>query len=383
MEVKFGLCLDLHFSRAHFISFYSFVRAKHCHEAMKQFKWTYYSFLGLLASSLISSYLAVLFLFLLILVWLRGGDFRKKLDFLLKNWHYPAMSLVMLVLIWVHQNNLSSADKIFQSIFAITIPLIIPTLKSLNFTYNKRIFINYFVWASIAALPLCVLLSICLIQFSSEIIYDPVESNFSSDFFFDLNLRLNSVYITLIQFTAALLLLEFFNINDAKRKNAIKVVQLILLMLIGPFFLASSLGSALIAGLLLYYGYYHFSKGDNKSKTLAKYWFIAAGGLAIFDIGLSLLLPSYHSGFTLFINILFEVKNYPFVILLFFALPLFLLLLWNIKQKNKPNTIWLSFFILLWLPLAYSYSLDMCFWPHLVTFSLILTFMNMLKSDAR
>jgi hypothetical protein len=25
----------------------------------------------------------------------------------------------------------------------------------------------------------------------------------------------------------------------------------------------------------------------------------------------------------------------------------------------------------------------MCFWPHLVTFSLILTFMNMLKSDAR
>jgi hypothetical protein len=359
------------------------VRAKHRHEAMKQFKWTYYSFLGLLASSLISSYLSLLFLCILVLVWLRGGDFNMKLDFLLRNWHYPAMSLVMLVLIWMHQHNLSTEGKIFQSIFAITIPLIIPTLKSLNFTYNKRIFINYFIWASIAAFPLGVLLSISLSQFTSKIIYDPVEYSFSSDLFYDVHLRLNSIYLTLIQFTAALLLLEFFNINDAKRKNAFKVVQLIFLMFIGPFFLASSLGSALITGLLLYYGYYHFSKGDNKSKRLAKYWFIAAGGLAIFDVLLSALLPSYSSGFTLFAKILLEVKNYPFVILLFFALPLFLLLLWNIKQKNKPNTIWLTFVIICWLPLTYTFSLEFYFWPHFVTLSLFLPFMNMLKSEAR
>jgi hypothetical protein len=90
------------------------------------------------------------------LVWLRGRDFRKKGDFLLKNWHYPAITLVLLTAFWFLNPMASSSQRWFGVCF-MAMPLIVPTLKSLNFTYNKKRFSHVFVWAVIiltVAVPL-------------------------------------------------------------------------------------------------------------------------------------------------------------------------------------------------------------------------------------
>ena len=376
LKLYLGYVLYLHFSSAHFISFYSFVRAKHRHEAMKQFKWTYYSFLGFLASSLISSYLSLLFLCILILVWLRGGDFKMKLDFLLRNWHYPAMSIVLLLAFWNLTPQKLTIEFGLTLFFVVVTPLVVPTLKSLNFTYNKRVFSQFFVWTAL----------VCFL-FSAIINWDLIIARISSDsltfkFLNDIMLRINPLLFQLILVVSAILFLEFFSLKDSKRKNAWKTIQLTLYLMLTLLTHGYFTNFTPFALPFLAYGIKGVFHKDETTRKIAWVWFSLSIFLLIFGFMRFNFLPSTLNRFNFFdLFACSEINCLIRFILLF--LPAVLMVLHAFNHKNFAFFTWLITLTIILLPVTQSMNYGSLSFPFYIFLAFILPFMNMLKSDAR
>lgn len=385
MELR-KLCLSYvlvrHFSRVYFVSFYRFVRAKYLQAAMTQFKWTYYSFLGLLMATLVSSYLSLLFLCILILVWLRGGDFRKKGDFLLKNWHYPAITLGLLTAFWFLNPMASSTQRWFGVCF-MAMPLIVPTLKSLNFTYNKKRFSHVFVWAVIiltVAVPLFFMVADTLKAdwlFSSN---DPESTRtiIQNDVF----AHWNSVFSQMTLATASILVLEFFNLKDPKRKNAVKIVQLCLLIGLLLLSFANFHNYLLCVLLFLAYGLKRYFQKSDPTKKTAWAWLSISIFLMLFPYILHHFYPRISGSFGYEVLLYCSDQN-CLKSLLFLVLPTLLLMFHAFKSKNFAFFVWLISMVVILFPPAQSTWMSAFSLENVVFISLFLPLMNMLKSESR
>jgi hypothetical protein len=349
---------------------------------MTQFKWTYYSFLGLLMATLVSSYLSFLFLCILILVWLRGGDFRKKGDFLLKNWHYPAITLGLLTAFWFLNPMACSTQRWFGVCF-MAMPLIAPTLKSLNFTYNKKRFSHVFVWAVIiltVAVPLFFMVADTLKAdwLFSSIDPESTRTIIQNDVF----AHWNSVFSQMTLATASILVLEFFNLKDPKRKNAVKIVQLCLL--IGLLLLSFANFHNYLPFVLLFLAYglkRYFQKSDPNKKT-AWAWVSISIFLMLFPYVLHHFYPRISGSFGYEVLLYCSDQN-CLKSLLFLVLPALLLMFHAFKSKNFAFFVWLISMVVILFPPAQSTWMSAFSLENVVFISLFLPLMNMLKSESR
>jgi hypothetical protein len=350
---------------------------------MKQFKWTYYSFLGLLASSLISSYLASLFLCVLLVIWVRSGDFKRKIDFLLQNWHYPAMSLVLLLAILNLTPQKLTIEYGITLFLAVAAPLILPTLKSLNFTYNKRGFSQFFVWMTLVTSILVPFFLICAETFNWNILF--LESNpdsFKSKLKMDLLTDFNSVGYYLIFLMASTLILEFFNLRDSRRKNVWKILQLsilcawlLLLMQFFPNFLPFIL-------VFSAFGLKRIQQKGDPTQKMAWAWFGLAFFFVLLDLTRSTLFPHMSSDMS-YTNMFICSNNNCFKTIFFLILPMVLTVVHAYKQRNLAFLIWLISVSVIIVPYA-QYAIDYVLTlSNVVLISIFLPFMNMLRSENR
>lgn len=121
---------------------------------MIQRKLTFYSFIGLLVSSVLIKNIAPLFIVALLVIWFSEKDFKSKFNTLRTHKIYLFLPLcfVFFALGLLHTDNLNyGLEKMETRLPLLILPLILPTLHALNFSYHKRVFTRVFVFAIILA----------------------------------------------------------------------------------------------------------------------------------------------------------------------------------------------------------------------------------------
>jgi len=127
---------------------------------MKITKIAYYSFLALMISVVVVPKLSPIFIILLTLVWFSERCFAEKAKVLLKTPYLLILPFLfaLFTLGLINSDDLSYGfEKLETRLSLLLLPIILPTLKSLNFAYKKRVFAKWFVYANIAVAIFCLL----------------------------------------------------------------------------------------------------------------------------------------------------------------------------------------------------------------------------------
>lgn len=121
-------------------------------------KITFYAFCGLLVSSVLAKKLLPIFVIALVVVWLWERDFANKWKTLKNNSLYILLPFYYAILLlgFIHTENVSyGLQKMETRLPLLLLPVILPTLKSLNFSYHKRTFTRVFIFTILAAMLIC------------------------------------------------------------------------------------------------------------------------------------------------------------------------------------------------------------------------------------
>jgi hypothetical protein len=203
---------------------------------------------------------------------------------------------------------------------------------------------------------------------------ESVFDNFYEDFY----AHQNANFSRFILLTALILVLEFFSLSDAKRKNILKVVQLF--VLVGFLLIFGFNPSNIVATILIFaaYGIKNHLVNKDKSKTLARIWF----GVAIFLILVQIVFATEFAiaSSTRFIYTFPIMCNLDMKNIMFFIAPILLLAFFSFRRKNIALFLWA---ISLLLVTETFYFDEGPFFVNIIFISLFLPFMNMLLSDAR
>ncbi len=127
---------------------------------MIQRKITFYAFSGLLISSVLLKNISPLFIIVLLGMWFWEGQFKTKWSLLRNQTVYLILPIYFLLLVigLVNTSNMEyGLQKLGTRLPLLLLPVVLPTLKSLNFTYHKRTFTRIFVFSILAAMVICLI----------------------------------------------------------------------------------------------------------------------------------------------------------------------------------------------------------------------------------
>lgn len=125
---------------------------------MLQRKITFYAFIGLLVCSVLLPPIAPFFVLVLCLVWFWEGDFKNKTMQVTKHrffWILPVYYILLLLSMQFVDEVKSSLEQLEVASILLVLPLLLPSLKSLNFTYYKRTFKRVLVGTIFVAFAVC------------------------------------------------------------------------------------------------------------------------------------------------------------------------------------------------------------------------------------
>lgn len=230
-------------------------------ETMIQRKLAFYGFIGLLISSVLFKKLLPFFVVILVLVWIAERDYHSKWLYLKRNPVFLMLPLYycLLALGLVHTENITyGLQKMETRLPLLLLPLILPTLKSLNYTYHKRTFIRVFVFSLFAVAAVC---------FSRALYLYILETNamnrgeqrayfYQSRYFFGSLLSefiMHPGYLAMYVNVAVLILLDDFKKLQSQRFFFLKLLTVALLAIF-VIFLYSKTGTALLLFIFMAYG---------------------------------------------------------------------------------------------------------------------------------
>jgi O-antigen ligase len=266
---------------------------------MIQRKLTFYGFIGLLVSSLLFKKLLPFFIILLVLIWFIERDYQQKWNYLKRNPVFlllPAYYLLMLVG-FIHTENMDyGLQKMETRLPLFVLPLVLPTLKSLNFTYHKRTFTRVLVFSIFAVAVVCFSRAIYLYVTENNAINNGEQwvyfyrtryfyGSLLSDFI------MHPGYLAMYANVGIIVLLNDFKKGHTRRIVIIKTIT-ILFLVVFVIFLYSKTAIALLLFILFAYGFRYAYK-EKKIKSA----FTALGLLLIFSALLYLVVPSAQTRF--------------------------------------------------------------------------------------
>lgn len=126
---------------------------------MNQRKLTFYAFIGLLVSSVLLKKLIPLFIIILCLIWVWERDWSYKFRAIKQ--HGLLLTLPLLYLLFAfgmtYTKNMDyGIQKMETRLSLLLLPIVLPSLKSLNFSYYKRTFTKVFIATIFTAALICV-----------------------------------------------------------------------------------------------------------------------------------------------------------------------------------------------------------------------------------
>jgi O-antigen ligase len=228
---------------------------------MIQRKIAFYSFIGLLITCVFFKKLLPLFVIVLTLIWISERDFKKKWKHLLKR---PIFLLfpfyfLLLALGFINTENVSyGLQKMETRLSLFILPIILPTLNSLNFTYHRRTFTKVFVLTIFAAAIVCLTYGFYhyfeeLAAIKRGVHFDYV---YGSRFFFGTVLSdflMHPGYLAMLANVALIILLFDFKKFESTRLRTLRLIAVVCLSIF-VLLLYSKVGIFLMMLIILSFG---------------------------------------------------------------------------------------------------------------------------------
>jgi O-antigen ligase len=228
---------------------------------MLQRKLTFYAFNGLLISSVLLKKMLPIFVIVLVFVWLWERDFYNKWNTLKKHKiflflpvYFFCLSLGMLY----SENIAYGLQKMETRLSLFLLPVILPTLKSLNFSYYKRIFTRVFTTTIFIAFAICLARAAYL--YFTELLAlnsnNPPDIVHGSRYFYGTFFSyflMHPGYLAMYVNVALLIILADFKKNYASRKSYLHILYIILLSIF-VILLYSKAAIAVVILMLLIFG---------------------------------------------------------------------------------------------------------------------------------
>ena len=228
---------------------------------MTRRKLSFYSFIGLLFSSVLLKKLLPIFIILLFLVWISERNFAAKWETLKKQRLFlflPGYFLLLLLGMTYSENLSYGFQKMETRLPLLLLPIVLPTLKSLNFVYHRRIFARVFVTAILIAALICFIRATYFYILETAAINrgEDWEYFYRSKYYFGTvfsNFLMHPGYLAMYANVAILILLYDFKKLQTRRANFLRITA-ILLLVIFVLMLYSKTGIALLFFVLLAFG---------------------------------------------------------------------------------------------------------------------------------
>lgn len=261
---------------------------------MSKNKFAFYTFLGLLASSVMTPKLLPMFTVLLLFIWLWEGGFSKKIQVLKKQGYLlllPAL-FILFAMGLIHTENVSyGLQKMETRISLLLLPVLLPTMTSLNFSYNRSVFSRWFVHATTLLAAFCVLRATGIYVYEVFVLQNAriLEVDMSSNYFYYSELSkgiMHPGYLAMYVNTAIIMCLYEIRksmTNGAKFRRSIQAFFLAVFVVM----LYSKAGIAVLLLILIAYGF--------RAAVLMKKWqFIplSIGFVAVVMTGIYFLVPN-------------------------------------------------------------------------------------------
>jgi O-antigen ligase len=156
---------------------------------MSMNKVAFYIFVALLASSIMVPKLLPLFMVLLLLLWIWEGAFSKKLASIKKRAFLmllPALFIAFAIGLLYSQNLPYGLQKMETRLSLLFLPIVLPTMVSLNFSYNRMVFSRWFVHAATFLAAFCILRATGIYVYEVFILQKAriLEVDMSSNYFY-------------------------------------------------------------------------------------------------------------------------------------------------------------------------------------------------------
>lgn len=228
---------------------------------MSKNKIAFYTFIGLLASSVMLPKVLPIFMIVLVLIWLWEGGFAKKMSAISKQPYLMLLPVLYLAFGFgmLYSDNLSYGfEKMETRLSLFVLPLLITTMPALNFTYNKRVYSRYFAHATTLMALFCVLRATTLYVYEIYILQSAeiLEADISSNYFFYSELSsgiMHPGYLAMYVNTAIILCLWDIRRGMTKGAKMRRIVQAAFLALF-VVLLYSKAGIAALMLILLAFG---------------------------------------------------------------------------------------------------------------------------------
>lgn len=261
---------------------------------MSKNKIAFYTFLGLLASSVMTPKLLPFFMVLLLIIWFWEGAFSKKIILLKKQSFLlllPALYILFL-LGMLHTDNMPyGLQKMETRLSLLLLPLVLPTMVSLNFSYNRRVFSRWFVHAA------SLLAAFCLLRATGIYVYEVfilqkariLEVDMSSNYFYYSELSkgiMHPGYLAMYVNTAIIMCLYDIRKSLTKGAKFRRLIQTLFLAI----FVVLLYSKAGIAALLLIL----IAFGIRAAILMKKWWFIplSIGFVVLLMSGIYYFVPN-------------------------------------------------------------------------------------------
>lgn len=228
---------------------------------MSKNKIAFYTFIGLLASSVMVPKILPLFMVLLVLIWLSEGGLKKKFIALKKQPYLLLLPLLYLAfaLGLLYSENIGyGLQKMETRLSLLLLPLVLPTMTSLNFSYNRRVFSRWFVHAASLVALFCVIRALAFYIYEAHVLQSAqtLEEDMSSNYFFHSELSkgiMHPGYLAMYVNTAVIVAL--YDVRQGMTKGA-KMRRIAQAIFLGLFvvLLYSKAGIAALMLILLAFG---------------------------------------------------------------------------------------------------------------------------------
>lgn len=178
-----------------------------------------------------------IFVMILLIVWFWEGQFSKKISMLKSNKTLAFMPLlfVLFALGMLYSENQSyGLQKMETRLSLFVIPVILPSMISLNFAYNRRVFSTWYVGAAVLTALICILRSVVLhLQLNDWLHVDFAEQQDKTFYFFHNALSkgfMNPEYLAMYVNTALIFCLYDLRLNQSTRTKMRSAFQAIVLL---------------------------------------------------------------------------------------------------------------------------------------------------------
>ena len=190
-------------------------------------------------SSVLFAKILPVFVMLLVFVWFWEGHFSKKLQLFKSNISLAFLPLLFFLFalgLFYSTNQTYGLEKMETRLSLLVIPIVLPSMISLNFAYNRRVFSKWYVRAAVFTALFCFFRALVLYIRHVYWLNSPMgeETDISSNFFFYSTLSqgiMHPGYLAMYANTALILCLYDIRLSQSTRRKLRRAFQAIVLVL--------------------------------------------------------------------------------------------------------------------------------------------------------